>query len=91
MNPNYKETRFPQINQIPWQKVFKPGTDVEAVDFVSSLLQYDPSKRPNPLEALASPYFDELRVQNMRVPRPVGQSGKAALPDHMFNFTKEEL
>jgi len=42
MNPNYTEYRFPQINPIPWRKVFKPGTDPDAIKFVSSLLVYNP-------------------------------------------------
>lgn len=61
MNPNYAEHRFPQISPIPWEKVFKPGTDPEAISFVSSLLQYDPKDRPNPLVALSNKYFDEIR------------------------------
>jgi glycogen synthase kinase 3 beta len=62
MNPNYKEYRFPQISTIAWDKVFKPNTNTLAIKFVSRLLQYDPSKRPNPLEALQDEYFDELRA-----------------------------
>ena len=27
----------------------------------------------------------------MKVPRPIGQQGKAKLPDNMFDFTREEL
>jgi hypothetical protein len=42
MNPNYKEYRFPQIAPIPWQKVFKPNTNIEAIKFVSKLLVYNP-------------------------------------------------
>lgn len=72
MNPNYSEYRFPQISPIPWEKVFKPGTADEAIAFVSSLLQYDPKERPNPLVALSSSYFDELRSQNVRLPNAIG-------------------
>jgi serine/threonine protein kinase len=61
MNPHYGEFRFPPMGALPWEKIFKPGTDPNAVKFVSSLLKYNPKERPNPLEALASPYFDELR------------------------------
>jgi hypothetical protein len=42
MNPNYNEFRFPQINAIPWEKVFKPSTNPDAIKFVSSLLVYNP-------------------------------------------------
>ena len=61
MNPNYKEFRFPHITPIPWEKVFKPGSNPDAVKFVSKLLVYNPKDRPNPMEALENKYFDELR------------------------------
>ena len=61
MNRNYRETRFPQISAIPWEKVFKPGTSPEAIKFISRLLVYSPKERPNPLEALEDRYFEELR------------------------------
>jgi len=63
--------------------VFRHRTPREAIDFVSRLLVYDPSKRPHPLEALNDPFFDELRDQNTRLPNG------HALP-HLFNFTEEE-
>jgi len=38
MNPDYKEYRFPQIRQLPWEKVFRQSTPREAIHFVSKLL-----------------------------------------------------
>jgi glycogen synthase kinase 3 beta len=61
MNPNYKEYRLPKITPISWDKVFKPNSNPLGVKFVSSLLVYNPEKRPNPMVALLDPYFDELR------------------------------
>lgn len=84
MNPVYKEYRFPNIAPIPWEKVFKPNTNPEAVRFISRLLIYDPSERPNPLEALLDPWFDELRDQNCILP-----NGNP-IPADMFNFTPDE-
>ena len=84
MNPHYKEYRFPQISAIPWDKVFKPNTNSEAIRFVSRLLVYDPKERPHPLEALEDRYFDELRSQSTRLP-----SG-SPLPSSLFEFTQEE-
>ena len=81
MNPEYTEYRFPQIKPLPWEKVFRHRTPREAIDFVSRLLGYDPSKRPRPLEALLDPYFDELRDQNTRLPN--GQP----MPN-LFGFTE---
>ena len=68
MNPNYNEYRFPSITPIPWDKVFKPNTNPASIGFVSSLLIYNPKKRPNPLVALKNPYFDELRNFNTVLP-----------------------
>lgn len=80
MNPDYKEYRFPQIRPLPWEKVFRHRTPREAIDFVATLLQYDPKARPTPLGGLLDSYFDELRDPNTRLP-----NGNP-LPD-MFNFT----
>jgi len=85
MNPHYNEYRFPQISQIPWEKVFKPNTNPEAIKFVSSLLVYNPKDRPHPLEALEDQYFDELRNQNTRLPN--GEQ----IPSTLFEFTQEEI
>jgi serine/threonine protein kinase len=63
--------------------VFRHRTPREAIDFVSTLLQYDPKARPTPLGGLLDSYFDELRDQNTRLPN--GQP----LPE-LFNFTPEE-
>ena len=84
MNPDYTEYRFPQIRPLPWEKVFRHRTPKEAIDFVSRLLCYDPSKRPRPLVSLLDPYFDELRDPSTKLPN--GQP----LP-HLFNFTPEEI
>lgn len=83
MNPKYKEYRFPQIKPLPWDRVFRSRTPKEAIDFVATLLVYDPNQRPKPLDALADSYFDELRDQNTRLP------DGSPLPD-LFGFTPEE-
>lgn len=84
MNPNYTEYRFPHISPIPWDKVFKPNTNPEAVKFVSRLLVYNPKQRPHPLQILTDEFFDELRIEGTKLPN--GQS----LPDFLFDFTVEE-
>jgi len=63
MNPNYKEYKFPQIKVHTWTKVFKDRDTItrDAIDLISSILVYDPSRRLQPLDALAHPYFDEVR------------------------------
>ena len=84
MNPSYSEFKFPAIRQQTWSKVFRSKTPKEAVDLISHLLVYDPSKRLNPIEAIVHPFFDELRDQATTLP-----NGNP-LPD-LFNFSKEEL
>jgi len=84
MNRNYTEFKFPQIKAYPWAKVFRASTPPEVVDLVSQLLQYSPDRRILPFDALAHPFFDELRDPAARLP-----SGEA-LPE-IFNFNEREL
>jgi glycogen synthase kinase 3 beta len=50
---------------------------------VSKILKYNPEKRPTPLDALAEPFFDELREEGKKLPN------NHDLPD-LFNFSDEE-
>jgi glycogen synthase kinase 3 beta len=81
MNPNYTEHRFPQIKPHPLSKVFKSKTPEEAIEFLNFLLKYSPNERLSALDALAHPYFDELRD-----PKTKMSNGKD-LPS-LFNFSK---
>ncbi|CDH53316.1 pkinase-domain-containing protein [Lichtheimia corymbifera JMRC:FSU:9682] len=84
MNPNYTEHRFPQIKPHPFSKIFKSRTPPEAVEFISELLQYAPDKRITAIDALAHPFFDELRNPDTCLP-----TGKP-LPN-IFDFSRQEL
>jgi len=84
MNPNHTSFKFPQIKPHPWTKVFKAKAPPDAIDLVSKFLHYEPNLRLHPFEALAHPFFDELREPNARLP-----NGKA-LPN-IYNFTDSEL
>jgi serine/threonine protein kinase len=84
MNPNYTEFKFPQIRPHPWNKVFRSRTPPDAIDFIASVLIYPPAERPNALESLTHPFFDELRDPGCALP-----NGNP-LPD-LFNFMPEEL
>jgi len=84
MNPNYMEHKFPQIKPHPFSKVFRPRTPPEAIDLVSKLLEYTPEARLSAVEAMAHPFFDELRQEGMRMP-----NGKDF--PRLFDFTREEL
>jgi glycogen synthase kinase 3 beta len=83
MNHNYTEFKFPQIKAHPWSKVFRSKATPEAVDLMSKLLVYTPTKRLTPLQACAHQFFDELRDPNTRLPN-------AKLPP-LFDFTPEEM
>ena len=67
MNPDYTEYKFPKVTPLSWRTVFSDvqykGAAVsdEAMDIVSNFLHFSPTKRLNPFEALAHPFFNELR------------------------------
>ena len=84
MNPNHTSFKFPQIKPHPWVKVFRNKQPQLAIDLVSKFLRYDPKSRIDPLEALAHPFFDELRTEGIKLP-----NGKE-MPQ-LFNFTENEL
>ncbi|GAX84564.1 hypothetical protein CEUSTIGMA_g11985.t1 [Chlamydomonas eustigma] len=84
MNPNYTEFKFPQIKAHPWTKVFSKRMPPDAVDLISKLLQYTPSKRLIPAQAMTHPFFDELREPTSRLP-----NGKPLPP--LFNWLPGEL
>ena len=83
MNENYTEFKFPQIKNHSWNKVFRSKTPPLAVDFMSKLLVYVPTKRLGPFEALKHPFFDELKTETARMP-----DGKVFPP--LFNFLASE-
>ena len=62
-------------------QVFRPRTPHEAIELVSQLLEYTPSKRIQPLDACAHVFFDELRDPNTRLHKG------GELPP-LFNFTQ---
>ncbi|KAL5132333.1 Shaggy-related protein kinase iota [Glycine soja] len=82
MNPNYTDFRFPHIKAHPWHKVFHKRMPPEAIDLASRLLQYSPKLRYSAVEAMAHPFFDELREPNARLP-----NGRPLPP--LFNFKQE--
>lgn len=83
MNRNYTEFKFPQIKSLPWSKVFRHRTTPDAIDLVSKMLQYSPTKRISPFDGLAHPYFDELRQSTCKL-----ANGKPLPP--LFDFCEHE-
>jgi|Transcript_53658 glycogen synthase kinase 3 beta len=85
MNPNYTEFKFPQIKPHPWNKVFRSKTSPESIDFMSQLLKYDPKCRPSGLQAIEHKWFENVRDEKTKI------SETKPLPEHLFQFSKEEL
>lgn len=85
MNPEATDFNFPNIKALPWQKIFanKPVED-GFIDFINTLLVYDPQVRATPLKALTHKYFDELRDPNIKLP-----NGNK-IPNEFFQFSEEE-
>jgi len=85
MNPTYTNYKFPQIKGHTWSKIFRSKTPSDAIDLVAKLLQYIPTARLRPYEALSHPFFDDLRSPSVMLP-----NGRP-LPDVLFNFSEHEL
>jgi glycogen synthase kinase 3 beta len=82
MNPQYEGSDLPQVQARSWASVIR-NAPAEGLDFISSVLSYDPRQRPSALEALAHPFFDELRRPECRLP-----NGERLPP--LFNWSAEE-
>jgi len=83
MSPARTPMRLPDIAPTSFSKKLArspPG----AIDLLSKILQYDPSKRLDPFGCLTHPYFDDIRVPGATLPN------NTRLPD-LFNFTENEL
>jgi len=60
--------------------VFRPRTSSDAIDLISQLLEYTPSRRLSAIDACTHVYFDELRDPATRLP-----NGREMPP--LFNFS----
>lgn len=87
MNPNHNAFKFPNITPHSWNRIFKgkQAADDRAIDLLTQMLTYNPTKRIHPLIALSQNYFDELRITDVRLP-----NGKP-LPNGVFDWTDMEL
>ncbi|KAI0225800.1 glycogen synthase kinase 3 [Massospora cicadina] len=84
MNPQYVDHKFPHINPHSLDRIFRSDTDHEAVGFLPMLLDYTPTRRLTAVEAMAHPYFDELRQLGTRY------TSDRPLPE-LFDFSEQEL
>lgn len=90
MNPNYDKFVFPQdLPPLSWDKVFsnvsyhESPMPQEAINLLQQFLQYHPELRITPFQALADPFFDEIRSQEVVLPN------EKPLPA-LFNFSEDE-
>eukprot|EP01013_Petalomonas_cantuscygni_P013883 TRINITY_DN2858_c0_g1_i1.p1 TRINITY_DN2858_c0_g1~~TRINITY_DN2858_c0_g1_i1.p1 ORF type:complete len:363 (+),score=72.26 TRINITY_DN2858_c0_g1_i1:255-1343(+) len=83
LNPQYLEFTFPSFAQHPWSRLLRSSTPPAALDLLSKILTYTPSRRLRPLDICAHPFFDDLRNPNARMP------DGTALPE-LFDFSPEE-
>lgn len=59
-----------------------PKASPEAISLLQGLLMFDPSARTSACEAMADPFFDEIKVQGKHLPNGM------PLPA-LFNFSRE--
>lgn len=87
MVPTLTEFNFPQVRNTTLAKAFRGCRGVEdlAIEFLAEVLRYEPKTRIGLIDALAHPYFDELRTEGLKLP-----AMDTLVPDYLFNFTKEE-
>eukprot|EP00183_Erythrolobus_madagascarensis_P005031 CAMPEP_0185857380 /NCGR_PEP_ID=MMETSP1354-20130828/29476_1 /TAXON_ID=708628 /ORGANISM="Erythrolobus madagascarensis, Strain CCMP3276" /LENGTH=390 /DNA_ID=CAMNT_0028559651 /DNA_START=351 /DNA_END=1523 /DNA_ORIENTATION=+ len=67
MNREYCDVKLPLVAPTPWQSVLSRTSDKLAIDLVAQLLVFDPVRRLSAYEALAHPYFDEVRTSDSGV------------------------
>ena len=85
MNPKHQEqNKFPAVKAPAWSSVFKPGTNVDAIELISKLLVYYPTRRYKSIEACGHKFFDELRDPKTRFREEYHA-------ENLFVFTKEEM
>ncbi|GAA5908679.1 hypothetical protein JCM8208_002185 [Rhodotorula glutinis] len=99
MHPHYAEHDFALVEPVPLSSLL-PHASLEALDLLASVLVYTPSFRPRAVEAMCHPFFDELRLGNVRSSSGSGRQGKRwelVMPNGqpvtapLFDFSTHEL
>lgn len=83
MNPDYQNKQLPKVVGLGWERILGPGADPQAMDLVSKMIKYDPTKRISLYRAMAHPFFEELRLEDLTLP-----NGNC-IPD-LFSFSEKE-
>uniref|UniRef100_A0A0A9YFG9 Shaggy-related protein kinase epsilon n=2 Tax=Lygus hesperus TaxID=30085 RepID=A0A0A9YFG9_LYGHE len=79
MNPTYNQP-IPSFTRVPWEHILPPTVPNDAISLLDQLLQYDPTSRLTAPQAMAHPFFDELRDPQLH-PKYT----------NLHNYTKSEL
>lgn len=66
-------------------QVVKEKVDPQLLDLIQKVMRYNPNERFTPFQALAHPYFDELRDQ-----RSYEELRRQMPLPELFDFTEEE-
>ena len=83
MNPDYQNKQLPKVGGLGWERIFGEAADPQACDLVSKMVVYNPESRLGLYRAMAHPFFDELRQEDLTLP-----NGNC-IPD-LFSFTDKE-
>jgi len=67
-------------------QVFRKA-DPNAIDLISRLLEYTPTQRLSAVDAMAHPFFDELRDPSTRLPDSRHSTGSSRELPVLFDFS----
>jgi glycogen synthase kinase 3 beta len=69
------------------QQVFRKASH-DAIDLITALLEYTPAQRLSAVEAMAHPFFDELRDPSTRLPDSRHPNHPPRELPKLFNFSR---
>lgn len=67
--------------------MFRKAT-ADAIELISALLEYTPTKRLSAIEAMVHPFFDELRAPDCRFPDSRHAAGGTKEMPKLFDFSR---
>ena len=68
-------------------QVFRKATP-DAIELISALLEYTPTKRLSAVEAMVHPFFEELRAPECRLPDSRHAAGGTKEMPKLFDFSR---
>ena len=83
MNPDHKNKRLPKLQGAGLKNLLPDDIEPSLLKLIGQMLEYDPAKRLGLYQAMASPFFDQLRAEDCDLP-----NGNC-IPD-LFSFSAQE-